>query len=314
MAHDSARQKFLSGFSFKLNQPASAEQLANFERKIGLVLPAALRECYSSADGGQATHDQSELRILSLAQAEEYEDVPGFFDSYFGYMPITENNDSNPVCVCLKSPLAEHVVLVSHDGSPRLLSRSLDGFFQSTTSQLGRLREGGYFDTHDLPSDFDGPERNERDKAIAHQLIAAAACGDSDVGVQRTDALRFACDLLADDDLEHMATLLDVGDSYVREHVLSRLKRISSTDAQRLLAESAETLDDFVRRCSKILHVANIKATTLEKHGRQSIRIEPLEFRQDPIWLNIEFMFDERKRPDFGAFLLERVRFLLANR
>jgi hypothetical protein len=314
MARDSARQRFLSAFSFKLNKPASTEQLADFEQKIGLALPAAMRECYSSADGGQATHDQSELRILSLAQAEEYEDVPGFFDSYFGYMPITENNDSNPVCVCLKSPLAGHVVLVSHDGSPRLLSRSLDGLFELAVSELGRLREGGYFDTHGLPSDFDGPERNEQDKAIARELMAAATPADSDVGEQRTDALRFACDLLADDELEQMATLLDVGDSYVREHVLSRLIRMSSTDAKQLLAKSAETLDDFVRRCSKILHAADIKATTLEKHGKQSIRVEPLESWQRPIWLHIEFMFDERKRPDFDAFLLERVRFLLANR
>jgi hypothetical protein len=216
MARDSARQNFLSAFFFKLNKPASPAQLANFERKVQLSLPTALQECYAAADGGQASDKLSALQLLSLAQAEEYEGCPGFFDSYFGYLPITENNDSNPVCMCLKSPLAGHVVLVSHDASPRLLSRSLDGFFQAAVSELGRLREGGYFDTHGLPSDFDGPERTERDKAIAQQLVAAATPSDGVVGEQRTDAMRFACDLFGNDDLEEMATLLNVGDSYVR--------------------------------------------------------------------------------------------------
>jgi hypothetical protein len=96
--------------------------------------------------------------------------------------------------------------------------------------------------------------------------------------------------------------------------VLQRLQRIPSAKARQLLTKSADDFGDFVRRCAQTLQAARIKATTLEMYGKQAIRIDPGEIWQDPIWLNLDFLYDERKRPDFDEFLLERIRFLFANR
>jgi hypothetical protein len=91
--------------------------------------------------------------LLSLAKAASYPSP--FFESQFGYLPLIENNDSNPVCVCCKPPLAGYVVCVSHNDSPRLLARSLDGFWSLAVKHV---EQADFFDVDDLPSEFDAPQ------------------------------------------------------------------------------------------------------------------------------------------------------------
>lgn len=298
-------QSFLTEFQIKGNKPLSEAQLARAERELGFALPAALKKWYLTHNGGRAGNDRSALELFSLNEGLGYGDVPGFLNSAFGHLPVAENNDSNPVCVCCKSPLAGFVVRVAHDDDPRLLYRSLDGFFRAAVEFV---RGGEFLDTHELPGEFDGPERTPKDRTTARKLIALAnepgALDDRD----RVNALRFACDLLADADLNEIAGLLEIDNEYVREHVTARLQRIPGAKAKKALGRLTDDYDAFVERCAATLKNAGINASIQAPHGKNTIRIDP-----GPVWLNTEHFYNERQRPDFDEYLLERARFFIAD-
>jgi cell wall assembly regulator SMI1 len=129
MVRDSVFQRFLRQFEITGNRPASEAEFTRTEAKLGCALPASVKTCYRICDGGRANDDQSDLHLFSLKQALDYRQTPGFLDSMFGNFPFAENNDSNPICICCKPPLAGFVVQVFHDDVPQLKFRSLDGFF-----------------------------------------------------------------------------------------------------------------------------------------------------------------------------------------
>jgi hypothetical protein len=234
-----------------------------------------------------------------VSSALDYGSIPGFLDSCFGYFPYAENNDSNPVCVCCKPPLAGYVVLISHDDDPRLMFRSLDGFFHAA---IEYVKNGEFLDTHELRTDFEGSERTTQDVTIARQLVALPAGLQ---GRERAIALDYACELLADENVSEIVALLQDGDEYVRESATLRLKRIPSSAAKTALDQLEGEFDLFVGRCASWLQEAGINASVVAVYGKKAIRIDP-----GTIWLNTEAFFSERGRADFDEYLVERVKIL----
>lgn len=303
MARQSAFQAFLTEFQIRVKKAASESQLARVESQLGIKLPESLRACFLTCNGGQAQDGRSQLELMSLNASLEYQRVPGFFDSFCSYFPFAENNDSNPVCVCCKPPLATYVVLVKHDDAPELKYRSLDGFFRAA---VGFIQGEDFLDTHELPSAFDDTERTKKDVAIARKLIDLAAKGDALSNLDRTNALRFACDLLSNNEVDEIGALLKIEDEYVREHAVQRLKQIPGAKAKKILSQLEGAFDAFVEHCAETLQRANIQTSIHAHHARKSMRIEPYG-----IWLNMEALYSRRQRPDFDDYFVERIRYLI---
>ncbi len=296
---------FCEAFQIKLTKAATPAQIEAAESKLGAPLPKPVRQIYEIANGGKSRSELASLEIYSIAGALKYARVPRFFDAPWKLWPLIENNDSNPVCVCCTQPLIGYVVLMNHDDAPRLMYRSLNHFFAATTAFVA---DGEYLDTAELASDFESPERTKQDRAAAKQLMTLAKKpGELDSEVL-TDALRFACDLLSDDDVEQMESLLDFDLYEVEEHVSARLARIKKTKGRRAggtakTKSPPETFDSFVVRCGDILTKAGFAANVVEMYGKNTIRLDP-----GPVWLNMPAFYQERKRADFDAYLIERVR------
>lgn len=298
-------QAFCEAFQIKLAKAATPTQIEVAESKLGAPLPKSVRKIYEIANGGKARSELSSLEIYSIANALKYARVPRFFDAPWTLWPLIENNDSNPVCVCCTPPLTGYVVQMNHDDAPRLMSRSLENFFAVATAFVA---DGEYLDTAELASDFESPERTKQDLAAAKRLIALAKKPGVLEGEVLTDALRFACDLLSDNDVEQIESLLDFDQSEVEEHVAARLARINKTKGRRAVGKAKkkptqETFDGFVVRCSDILTKAGFAANVVEMYGKNTIRLDP-----GPVWLNMPVFYQERKRADFETHLIDRVR------
>lgn len=302
MARLSAFERFCQEYKVKLSPPADEAKLDAAEKKLGYALPATVKSLYLQANGGKAKDDRSELELLSLTKALAYTKVPGFTDSYFGYLPLVENSDSNPLCVCCRSPLAGYVVQVSHDDAPRLLFRSLDNLFVALTA-VAMGDDDFFLDTYELPPEFLLPQRTTKDASIAKKLISWAAADENAEATQRTDALRFACDLFADEQLNEIKALLKIDDPELREHVEARLSRMPGKKAKQAVKQAVTTFDGFVEQCGELLQKAGVKATVLPMYGKNTIRLDP-----GPVWLNMDFFYGHRRRPDFAEFLVESVK------
>lgn len=312
MAGKSPLDRFLITFKIKLHEPATEAQrkqlfgrLQKFAKKFKLTLPDSVMKLYSRGNGGQANDEGSQLEILSLDTALSY--PPQFFESPFGYLPVVENHDSNPICVCCKPPLVGYVVCVSHEDSPRLLARSLDGFYSLAENHV---RQANFFDTYDLSSEFDAAARKPGDANAAHELVKLAAikkvqsCGDA------TDALRFACDLLSNQQIDEIVALLDANDAEVSAHVLARLQRVGGAKAKRAVDKLGGGYDGFVEKCAELLSGASVRFSIHAPYGKKQIRVDAPKL----IWLNMDSYYDQRHRPDFDDFFVSRVQELLGRK
>ena len=275
----SAFDGFVEAFQIRCNEPAAEAAIAEVEKRVRVELPPGLRKHFLTCNGGTPQGRRSNLTLYSLEEAMAYEQVPGFMDSSWRYFPVAENNDSNPICVCCGSPLVGYVVQVRHDDGPRLAFRSLDGFFSSANKSLGR---GHGFETESLATDFEGPNRLDADVAIARRLLEVG-------GDERSDALRFACDLLPDSALSALGEILHGGDEYVCEKVTGRLKRIPGAEAKKLLDQTSDDFDAFVERCAAALGKAGIRTSVVVEYGKKTIGVGSA-----PVWLNMEMFFGRR--------------------
>lgn len=301
MAKQSPFDAFCKTFQIKLGKPATSQDLAKVEKKIGFKLADSVRSTYLQANGGKAKDsDVSSLVLNKLSDVMKYAGSPAFMDSCFGLWPLLENKDSDPVCVACKGPLAGYVVLVSHDDGAKLMFRSLDRFFQAA---IASVADGQSFESRDLPTDFDTAERTSKDLAASKKLLKLLQKTDELTEEESIDVARFACDLLPDSDIVGIKALLKIDNTYVREHVTARLSRLKKSAARKAVKKSAETFDSFVINCAKVLKKAGIAATTVEMYGKPTIRLDP-----GPVWLNMQFFHSKRKQADFEAMLLEKVK------
>ena len=292
---------FCDAFAIKPGRPALVSELEAAETKLGVPLPASVRKVYESGNGGKAKNDLSSLQIYSIKTALQYAKVPRFFDAPWALWPLIENDDSNPVCVCCRAPLTGYVVLMSHDDAPRILFRSLKNFFAAASEFVST---GEYLDTSELAGDFAAPERTRADVAAAKRLGALARKLD---GEEQIDALCFAADLFGDEDVDEIRGLLEFDRAEASDYVTERIGRIKGAKRQKSSGSATgqskavkESFDEFVVRCGKILVTAGLRAEVVEMYGKNTIRLNP-----GPVWMNMQFFFESRKRADFSDYLLD---------
>jgi hypothetical protein len=294
---------FCAAFRIAPARPASAKSLAFAESVLGSPLPDALRSFYETCDGGGSKGNESSLRLHSIKSSASYADVPGFIDACWGLWPLVENDDSDPWCLCCRSPLAGYVVQVRHGDEPRLMFRSIDDFLRAAAEAAD---DGDFPDDDALPSQFDAAESTQSDLAAARLLRDMALTDASLTADERTDAARFACDLFGDD-VDAISRLLEIESADIREHVSSRLKRIPGEKARKAAKSATDDFDTFVEARGQQLKTAGIAASVVEMYGKKTIRLDP-----GPIWLNMDHFYAERKRADANDAFLESVRALVA--
>ena len=239
------------------NPPATDAEIAGAEAQTGLTFPDSLRDLYRQANG-VVIHDYS-LTILPLdrAVAEWRALGEAGYPQAWGYFPFTDSNDSNPFCVCCRSPLTGYVVWVPHDDDPAPTHRDLSGFFAALAAFLApfptpdNLAENRLY-IEDLPSDFSGSERTARDREVGRLLLEIGyAYGEPEMRtlarIERSNAFAFSFTLLGAEDVAQIAALLSASDEYISQSAADRLKEIGTPNAQAALATHQSNLLSFVR-------------------------------------------------------------------
>jgi hypothetical protein len=290
---------FASAFHIEWTKPATEGELVAAEKALAAPLPAEVRAWYRAANGGQAGAGRAELKLHSLDFALGWVERTTLGE--LGHWPLATNADSNPICVVCKGPLLGYVVQWEHDGEPRVLYRSVAGFFREATEQLARE---GYLDTHELKGDFEAPERTPEDVQAGRGLVRTVAEG-AVTGMAATSTLMFAADLLTSAD--EIRTLAELGDEYVWTHVTHRLSQLGTPDAERTVGSMANAYDDFVEKCAEQLRAAGFEVEIDTTYERKGLTVNPHD-----IGLNMEMFFAQRSEPGVYQYLLERVRALVA--
>lgn len=237
--------------------PGVAEaDLDTFENETGLRLPQSVRTLYTTCDG--AVLNEGLLRILPLASVREH--VYGLrnfgIPQRWGYFPFTDNNDSNPFCVCCAPPLTGYVVQVSHDDSAAIKFRSLDSFLLA----LREFVTEDEWDLYEMPSEFDGEARTAGDIEIARELLRLAPELDD---VEQGNAYQFGMWLLSGNEISEITPLLLARDEYVRDDAMQRLAAINSPEANQALRDAEDDMVRFVKQCAEALHQAGVQAIVI---------------------------------------------------
>jgi hypothetical protein len=250
------------------------------EAEVGVELPAELFDLWSISDGLSGDG----MDILSVAAAREYGAV---FDSTFGYVPLTDCNDSNPYCVCCRDPLRGIITHVFHDGSPQLVCRGFGRFLEMVAAAR---RDGG--DVARLEGDFafDRPDRTPEDTALARDLVRAAA-GTTVGESARGEYLRFAAQLFGPGQEAELADLITLGDEYTRFAVLERWEGLGTPAAQAQLQKDAAAYRDFIADLRRAFERAGVR-TEADRNG---------QFLLQPgrVGLNFPMLYADCRR--FGA-------------
>jgi SMI1 / KNR4 family (SUKH-1) len=291
---------FVAAFQMQWRAPAADGELSSIEAMLGVALPPLVRDWYRAADGGVARAPGSELTLHTLAEVRAwFEQSPLAERAQF---PFASNNDSNPFCVCCNGPLLGYVVQMPHDDEPRLVFRAPAGFFHAAAAQLASEQQ---FEPHDLPSDFDDPERTDRDVEAGRALVQQTLASPMQEQAETSATLMFAADLLRD--AVEIRAIAELGDEYVWQHVARRLQRLATPEAERELNAMHQVFDDFVETCAAQLRAVGFDVSVHAPYGRKGLQINPYE-----LGLNMEMFFARRLRPDCHQFMLERVRALTA--
>ncbi|MBI1256869.1 MAG: hypothetical protein GC204_05320 [Chloroflexi bacterium] len=210
-----------------LTPGVSVAALDAFEADFGFPLTADLRSLYQASDG--LVLSKGRLRIPALDEIRSAW-LPGFrfwdIPQFWGYFPLIDRFDSNPLCVCCASILTGYVVQVFHDDDAQVKFRSLDSLLATL------LRDPDSWDLIDLPADMNQPFRSGQDIEIGRQLLARA---QTLTGETQDDAIRFGIWLLSEAEVDEIIPFLDYPDQQVVYDVEARLKTMSEPRAWQAL-------------------------------------------------------------------------------
>lgn len=298
--------RLLARSDVRPNPAASDADIAAAEGRLGLTLPEPVRELYRRANGALVGRNSTPFGrtfdFLTLAEAGPYaESLDRALGSTFGYFPLTEANDSDPVCVACRSPLTGHIVHVFHDDDPRLLFRSFDEFAAAVPA---RLDAGGRLEG--IPSPFDGPDRTDEDRRLGREVLAFADGLDPD-GSGQVAAHHFAFALLDPADPSVIAHGLTHPDEYVRYAAENRLRAIGTPAALAAVGAYRRSVADFCRRVVTALRAAGIEVVLEQQPGGLA-----LLYGSRRRGLNHVMFYRLRDEPDGMVRIVERVRQLLA--
>lgn len=164
--------QFLSSPAVERSKPATAEELDAFQAEHSLPLHPSILELYRESNGLRLK--SLGVSFIPLTEVSKY--IAGFdrfgFSRRWGYFPFTNANDSNPFCLCCRSPLAGRLVHVFHDDEPRLDFRDLESFLAAILKLTGDA-DGAFFD--ELPAQYDdSTDRTPADVEAGLELLETA--------------------------------------------------------------------------------------------------------------------------------------------
>lgn len=282
---------FLEAFQIEWKPPAREDELKEAETAMNVPLPEMIRSWYGAANGGASSAPRTELSLLALEQ------VMNLFNETVlakrGHFPFADNNDSNPICIVCRGPMLGYVTQWEHDGEPRVLYRSVAGFFREAVTQLA---SEGYLDTHELKGDFAAPERTDDDQRIGRELVQTIKDGKATKMAAAT-RLMFAADLL--NDVAEIREAAELGNEYIWDHVMRRLEQLGTPAAQTELNAMRTAYDDFAEKCAALLRGGGFEVEVEAPYGRKSLTMNT------KIHLNMDAFFARRSQPDFDQYLLE---------
>lgn len=286
------------------NPGARAAEVAGAESALQIELPDDVRALYQRCNGADLAPGLSLLTLDDAVATSIAINQRPNGSSRFNYLALTDNNDSNPVCVVCGTPLAGHVVHIFHDNEPRVLFRSLSDFLGALARHLAR----GGRNLEQMPHAFAAVDRTPGDAAVGHELFALApelvdTEGD-DVAVYR-----YAVALLGPDHVLTIADLLEHDNEYVRRSAVERLRQLDTPLATEALGHHAQEERSFAVAVVKALKAAGIDAALDQRPGRAAVSVN-----SGAMWLNMEAFFRHRRAPEGLAAVVQRVRELIALR
>jgi hypothetical protein len=220
---------------------------ARLEKLLPEGVQPLLRFIYERSDGGPWS---GEAQIPRLKDVVSYVEAFSTLnaDQAFGFIPLLEANDSNPMCLITRGPLNGFVAHLRHDDCRYLCARSAEELLRAFDwrtyddgSQACRLRVPAF-----LEADFVGAAKPFVDAALAGRLFDDMPRGGDPVehavfGIQ-----------LASTFGAPVARLLDHTSVYVREIAAEALGELGSARAisslERLATRSAGDQDGRAAR------------------------------------------------------------------
>jgi cell wall assembly regulator SMI1 len=285
---------------------ATEAEVGTFEAATGLALPEEVRAIYRTSNGLDV--DPAGFEILSLEGALPMARALGASPAaagHFGYFPLTESNDSNPFCVACRPPLRGRVVHVMHDDDAELRYRDAGSFLDAVLARVAGTPAADerrrVIDS--LPGGYrDSGERSPEEVATGRELLRTARAIDPDDG-EHANAMRFGMTLLSAEQVDEVAKLLYEG-HYVREAAVARLKEIGGEKADAAVAEVTAEMGRFSERAAHALRQAGVGVRSVSPHA--------IVLTARSVGLNMDFLFDERNRPDALSYVVERAKTFLA--
>jgi hypothetical protein len=266
---------------------------------VGVKFPANYRKFISESDG---IHFKAQkINILSLKESLEY------FKSFrefgitqtWGYFPILDNEDSNPWCLCCKTPISGYIVQLFHDDAAQIKFRSLESFFAAI--KASERNDALLLD--DLEGDFRTTVHDARDVALGRELLKIPpALGEGD----RPDACRFAMWLLGDDQVDEVIPLLDDQDPFIARDTAERLATMQCPKAAEALRANKKSLKEFVAKSAELLRQHDVQAAI---ENESVIRLTP-----GNVLLDMKVFYAERKDSDAEQKFIERAKFFVSRK
>jgi len=205
-------------------KPADPYEIKKF--RLGQdSLPDVVHSFYAATNGLLIPELGTE--ILSLAAAKEYGKAIDYHPvaQFFGLLPFTESNDSNPYCLILGERLHGAILQLHHDFGPKVTHTSLVSFLRA----LADLLESGGELIDDLPDEEITVSHFVTDSDFLINEILQEA--EPDYGM--------LIPLLSACSAQSLITLLQADDMWVREAAAERCGRLELLEARQALQKLA---------------------------------------------------------------------------
>lgn len=284
------------------NPGARAAEFAGAENVLQFELPGEVRALYQRCNGAELAPGLSLLPLDdAVATSIAINQRPNGL-SRFNYLALTDNNDSNYVCVVCGTPLAGYVVHVFHDDEPRVVFRSLSEFLGSLARHLAR----GGRNLEQMPPAFAAADRTPGDAAIGRELLAIAP-DLADTEGDDVAVYGYAVALLGPDHVPTIADLLEHDNEYIRRRAAERLRQLGTPPATEALSRHAREERAFAVAVVKALKADGVDAVLDQRPGRTAVSVN-----SGAMWLNMEAFFRHRRTPEGLEAVVRRVRELIA--
>lgn len=257
--------------------PAEASSLAGIEATLGFPLPEGLRALWAVADGAIIPR-LMDFRITSAADAttQHQELMQTGQVRRWQMVPLTEHHTSNYFCVITTEPLTGIVAYVPHDDRPRIAFPSVHHFLAALADEQA---DHGFWDAQSLSREkawfARQSERNNHERQAGRSLLKEARAtalptgSYSELSQEERNTLntydqtvRFGTQLLSDDDLPVLKSLMDVDEISLRA-AHDRLKQLSSTKARAALARYEHALNKLASRLTQAALAAGLAAEVI---------------------------------------------------